>query len=297
MLSGLDGVLETCLEQVSMSACLDTQVLEADAPCDRAPRPCDRTGNMATGSFSLNGAAATAAGTSIDATLDSMDEWIDAWLLARDVDERYLLLRGFVQQFMRHLHLGVCRHRLLLHLLARRLPLPTTLQPVTETHLMQGEELLQTIVEGMGSLESEIPTPTIAAPLCQDWCVPHLGPIGNYALDIMSFLEQGSMSEDLDEDSDIASQQSGGRGKPLAKRGDQGEQPHAVTLTKRGSQGREQGLRDSSTGKRKRVVKKKGLTKKIEGKGGDEEGKQDHRRRRPDPPTGHVQMALRDFLK
>ena len=97
------------------------------------------------------------------------------------------------------------------------------MQPPTAGHLEAGHELRALLIAGMGDLTCDLPLPTIAAPLCQDWFVPQLGLIGNYALDVMSFCEQGSLSDDLDmdPDSDIASDQTSGRGgKPLSKRKD-----------------------------------------------------------------------------
>ena len=68
--------------------------------------------------------ATEAAGTHLDQTLDVMEEHIDQRLLERDPEARFLLLRGFVHRLLHHLHVGVCRQRLLLRLLARRQPLP-----------------------------------------------------------------------------------------------------------------------------------------------------------------------------
>ena len=145
-------------------------------------------------SSSISGDATVQATSRLNRTCETLDELVDDYLLQdTNVDDRFGILRDLVRRMLGQLHQEVCRHRVLLQLINRRLPLPNIPEDVTEEQASHAAELLRRLrlqLQGLCGQSDELP-PTV--PMDQSWATEQVPVLGPFAMDVMSFLENGHL--------------------------------------------------------------------------------------------------------
>ena len=125
----------------------------------------------------------------------------------------------------------MCSHKVLLQLLARRLPLPNLLDSAEATSITQATEMLHQVLRQLQGWHADVPEMSASEPIGQEWAATQLSIVSGLAIDIMSFLECGAYNSSHPDDADTQSMASDGDYRPgqARLRNHPGFQPHMLT--------------------------------------------------------------------
>ena len=140
-------------------------------------------------SSTMAGDICVMAGPRLDSTCDQADDIVEEYLMQDvPVEGRYEVLRQFILRLLQTLHEEVGRHRVLLQLVARRLPPPTVPDEPAEWHEEHSVELLNRLRRELRAMTGTVQESS-QEPMTQAWTTLQLPLLSPFALDIMGYLE------------------------------------------------------------------------------------------------------------
>ena len=215
IIDALARLLQTLMDEEQVSSLAGNHEVAPAAPegaaepmaTDESTTPRRRTATSST----IRGDVDILAGPQLHTTCDMVENIIDTFLMNEvEVDERYGVLREFIMRLLQRVHEQAGQHRVLLQVIARRLPLPTLLESTEEACSLRAEDLVRRLLDALHHMTGTIQELSLQVPMDQEWAVSQLPLFSPLALDIMAFLECGAYDDDLDkgEDEETQSMQS-----------------------------------------------------------------------------------------
>ena len=143
----------------------------------------------------------------------------------------FAILREFAVVLFRHFHLGVCGHRVLLQLLARRLPLPNVLDAPQEFHTAEAQRIYDRVLHEVQGFRRHGVELEHTTPMDQEWAVSQMTLASQFAIDVMRFLECGQYDSSHPDDEETHSMGSDDEYRPGTDRlrNQPGFEPHMLS--------------------------------------------------------------------
>ena len=133
----------------------------------------------------------TASGDLLVVMVDFVDQVVETMIQDLGYEMRFQGLREVLKALIQMVKGRVCQLRVLVALLARRLPQPNLRAQDASLPLSASMRLRRVLQQLVEQLEPQVPSFDDAVPIAHDDAIPHCGPMSSLGIDLMSFLENG----------------------------------------------------------------------------------------------------------